>query len=136
MYQQTTVIGFVGQDATMRYTQSGTAVTSFSVATSRKWTGADGQRQEETTWFKVTTWNKLAANLGEFVKKGSQVMVVGEMQAPKIWTDRDGNPRADLELTARTVKFLGSKPSVDASDSRAAHYAGPSSLKEEEEVPF
>lgn len=110
MYQQITLVGNVGQDPEMRYTPSGQAVTSFSVAVNKSWVNADGQRQEKTLWFKVTCWRKLAETVSEYVKKGSKVLVVGEVEEARPWTDRDGNQRASLEVTANTVRFLDSKP--------------------------
>lgn len=108
-YQQITIVGRLGRDPEMRYTGSGVPVTGFSVATSRNWTDKDGNRQEKTVWFKVTCWRKLAEITAEHLAKGRQVMVVGEMEEPAIWTDREGNPRSNLEITARDVTFLGNK---------------------------
>ncbi len=109
MYQQITLVGNLGQDPEMRYTASGVPVTNFSVATSRTWTGPDGQRQEKTVWFRVTAWRRLAETCNEYLSKGRRVLVVGEMEEPNIWTDQGGNTRADLQLTARDVHFLSTR---------------------------
>ena len=109
MYQQITIVGNLGRDPEMRYTASGVPVTSFSVAVSRRWTGQDGQRQEKTVWFRVTAWRQLAELAGQYLSKGRQVMVVGEMEEPSVWTDQQGNNRSSLELTARTIQFLGNR---------------------------
>jgi single-strand DNA-binding protein len=106
MYQSTTVIGHLGGDPSMRYTSSGVAVTNFSVATSRKWTDAAGAAQERTTWFKVSAWRKLAEVCNQYLHKGQLVMVEGEIDASAYTPKDGGEPRASLELTARTVKFL------------------------------
>ena len=106
MYQQISIIGNVGRDPEMRLTNQGTAVTSFNVATNRSWTNANNELQTETIWFRVTTWGKQAESCNEYVKKGHRVLVVGEMKEPSTWTDDQGESRASLELTARTVKFL------------------------------
>ncbi len=128
MYQQTIIIGNLGRDPEMRYTPDGTAVTSFSVAVTRRWTGSDGNQSEKTTWFKVTCWRKLAETTNQYLKKGRQVMVIGDIDA-SAWTDQEGKPRASLELTARDVKFLGSRePSGEASPAAAPH--------EEDDIPF
>lgn len=108
MYQNTIVIGHLGKDPEMRYTPSGVPVTSFSVATSRRWTNANGEQQEKTTWFRVTAWRKLAELCNQYLTKGRLVMVEGEVEA-SAWTGQDGQARATLELTARNVKFLGGR---------------------------
>ncbi|MDE0243507.1 MAG: single-stranded DNA-binding protein, partial [Candidatus Kaiserbacteria bacterium] len=91
------------------YTPSGVAVTNFSVATSRSWTGQDGQRQEKTVWFRVAAWRRLAETCNQYLTKGQRVLVVGEMEEPTPWTDREGNTRASLEVTAQTVRFLNTR---------------------------
>jgi len=97
MYQKTQLIGRLGADPEMRFTQKGTPVTTFRVA-------VDG-RQNETTWFRVTTWGKLAEVCNQYLGKGRLVFVEGEVKV-STWTGKDGQPRATLELTANTVKFL------------------------------
>ncbi len=108
MYQTTTIVGYLGGDPEMRYTPSGTPVTSFSVAVNRKWNGKDGEQQEKTTWFRVTAWRKLAENCTQYLHKGSLVLVEGDIDV-SAWTGQDGQPRASLELTARSVRFLSPK---------------------------
>ena len=108
MYQYTVIAGNVGRNPEMRYTPGGDAVCDFSVAVNRRWTGQDGQQQEKTTWFRVTCWNKLAETVNQYVTKGRQVLVTGEVDA-SAWVGDDGEARATLELTARDVKFLGGR---------------------------
>ena len=132
MFQQCMIIGNLGRDPEMRYTPDGTPVTSFTVAVNRKWTGRDGGEGEKTWWFKVTCWRKLAETTNQFLKKGRQVMVIGEIDA-SAWSGQDGQPRATLELTAREVKFLGGRDeSAGTYDSAGADYAA----TEEEDIPF
>jgi single-strand DNA-binding protein len=135
MFHRLTLIGFVGQDPVMRYTEDGTPVTNFSVATRQVvskervascpqgWKESlNGKNWELTTWIRVTCWRKLAEAVNEYVERGSQVFVEGELrgeasegnQNPRIWqgNDQAGNPgqhRASYEITARTVKFLGKR---------------------------
>jgi len=111
MYQKTVVVGHLGRDPEMRYTPSGVPVTSFSVATTRKWTNANGEQQEKTTWFRVTCWRKLAESTAQYLQKGRLVLVEGDVEA-SAWTDREGAARASLELTATTVRFLGGRGEV------------------------
>lgn len=114
MYQQITLVGNLGQDPQMRYTPSGVAVTSFSVAVNRSWTGQDGQRQDKTTWFRISAWRRLAETCSQYLTKGQRVLVVGEVEEPNTWTDRDGNTRASLDVTAQTVRFLNTRAENEA----------------------
>ena len=115
MFQQILIVGNLGKEPELRYTPDGTPVTTFSVATNRKWKNQDGTPGEETTWFRVTVWRKAAEACAQYLSKGRQVLVKGrltpdpETGGPKIWTGKDGNPRTSYEITAQTVKFLGSK---------------------------
>ncbi len=113
MYQKFVAVGNLGGDPEMRFTQTGTAVTNFSLATNRKWTGNDGETHEETTWIRVSTWGKLAEVCNQYLTKGKQVLVEGRLNSdpetggPRIWTDSQGNARASWEINAYEVKFLG-----------------------------
>ena len=114
MYQRLVLVGNLGRDPEMRYTPSGSPVTSFPVATSRKYTTTDGQLKEETVWFRVQVWGKQAETVNQYLTKGRQVLVEGnligdENGGPKIWMDKEGKPRASFEVRAFTVRFLGSK---------------------------
>lgn len=106
MYQQITVCGNLGQDPELRQTNQGQDVCDFSVATSRTWTDDKNERQEQTTWFRVTVWGNQAQSCAQYLRKGNKVLAVGEMKEPNVWTDQQGNARASLEMTARTVRFL------------------------------
>ena len=106
MYQKTIVIGHLGKDPEMRYTATGTPVTSFNIATTRKWNNQNGEPQEKTTWFRVTCWQKTAELAAQYLKKGRLVLVEGDIEA-QAYTDREGNPRASLELRATNLKFMG-----------------------------
>jgi single-strand DNA-binding protein len=114
MYQRLILVGYLGRDPEMRYTPQGTPVTSFSVATNRRYTTTDGQTKEETLWFRVSVWGKQAEIANQYLTKGRRVLVEGalvgdENGGPRIWTDRDGKPRASFEVRAVTVRFLESK---------------------------
>jgi single-strand DNA-binding protein len=106
-FQQCMIIGNVGVDAELSYTPSGIAVAKFSVAVS-KVTGRGETKQEKTTWFRVTIWRERAENLSQYIKKGNQIMCIGEVDV-SAYTNKDGKPAASLELTANEVKFLGSR---------------------------
>lgn len=119
MYQQTVIIGRLGRDCEMRFTNDGTPVSSMSVAVSRKWKDASGKEQEKTTWYKVTSWRKLAEVCGKFCRKGMMVLCVGEMQESKPWQASDGSYKSSLELTADTVRFLSKVEGADTGESTA-----------------
>lgn len=106
-YQYTIIVGNVGRDPELRYTQSGTAVCDFSVAVSRRWTDRQsGQQREKTTWFRVSAWRALAETASQYVHKGMQIMVAGEVDV-SAYMGQDGEPRGSLDLTARDIQFLG-----------------------------
>jgi single-strand DNA-binding protein len=108
-YQYTIIIGNVGRDPELRYTQGGVAVCDFSVAVSRRWNDRNsGQQREETTWFRVSAWRGLAETVSQYVHKGMQVMVTGEVKA-SAYLGNDGQARATLEITARDIQFLSRK---------------------------
>ena len=96
MYQQITLIGNLGADPEMRFTQDGTPVTSFRIATDRRWRTQDGTTQEKTVWFRVSAWRRLAETCNQYLTKGQRVLLVGEMEEPSTWTDQEGNARASL----------------------------------------
>jgi len=108
MFQNITLIGRAGQNAELRYTNTGIPVCNLSLAVNEGWTADDGQKHERTTWVRVTCWRKLAETVAEYVQAGRQVMVSGKLTEPQPWIDKEGNPRASIEVTANIVQFLGS----------------------------
>lgn len=135
MYHTIIIAGNVGKEPEMRYTPSGQAVTSFSVATNRQYNTKDGEQVKETTWFRVTTWGKQAEVCHQYVKKGMKVLVEGTLTAdkatggPRVYQKKDGTSAASFEVTASTVRFLSS---VDGKESGPA-YVPPAS---EDDLPF
>jgi len=130
-YERTIVVGNLGNDPEMRYTPNGKAVANFSVAVNRKYAGKDGQTHEKTKWFRVTAWDKLAETCNQYLHKGRQVLVAGEVQA-SAYANQAGEPAASLELTAREVQFLGGKGgNVDATPA-----SGASAPNAAEDLPF
>lgn len=99
------VIGNVGTDPEMRYTPNGSSVTSFRLATNRRWNSADGEQHEETEWFRVNAWNRLAETCNQYVTKGMKVYVEGRLQS-RPWITNDGEPRSGNEIYALEVTFL------------------------------
>lgn len=99
------IIGNLGADPELRYTQSDTAVTTLRLATHERWTGRDGEDGERTEWHSVVVFGKTAENCAKFLKKGRSVFVEGRIQTRK-WQDREGNDRYSTEIVANTVQFL------------------------------
>jgi single-strand DNA-binding protein len=112
-FHSITVVGNLGRDPEMRYTPSGQPVTTMSVATTRVFNNAAGEKQEETTWFRITVWGKQAETCNQYLKKGSKVAVMGRLTPdkagnPRIWNKTDGSPAASFEVNASEVHFLSS----------------------------
>jgi single-strand DNA-binding protein len=107
-----TVIGNVGTDPEMRFTPSGAPVTSFRIATSRSYTTPDGEKKQETEWFDVVTWNRLAENCNQFLTKGQRAYVEGRIRT-RSWEGQDGQKHSRIEIIANRVIFLD-KRQVDA----------------------
>jgi len=152
MLHEITIIGFVGQAPQMRYTEDSTPVTNFSVATRqvvskertpdcpKGWKESlNGKNWELTTWFRVSAWRGLAESVNQYLEKGSQVYVKGELrgeaidgtQNPRVWTGQDGEAHASYEVTARTVKFLGRREG-----NGNGHVEPPPGDEDEEVLPF
>ncbi|MFQ5742763.1 MAG: single-stranded DNA-binding protein [Acidobacteriota bacterium] len=101
------LVGNLGRDPELRYTQSGTAVANFSVATTERWTDREGQRQEHTEWHRIVAWGKLAEIVGEYLSKGKQVYIEGSVRTRQ-WEDREGSTRYTTEVRANNLLMLGS----------------------------
>ena len=99
------LIGNLGTDPEMRYTANGNAMTTFRVACNRVWLAPDGERHEETEWFSVVTWDKLAETCSQFLQKGRRAYVEGRLQT-RSWDGPDGQRRYRTEVIANTVLFL------------------------------
>lgn len=126
------VIGNVGRDPEMRYTPNGAAVTSFSVAANRRWTTPEGEQREETEWFNVVMWNKLAETANRYVTKGSKVYIEGRLQT-RSWEGQDGQKRYKTEVIAQNLILLDSRSKASGASSEEAHF--PEDI-DPEEIPF
>jgi single-strand DNA-binding protein len=102
------IIGNLGRDPEMKYTQTGTPVTQFSVAVSRTRKSPDGQQIDETEWFRVVAWERLAETCNEYLRKGSKVYIEGRLQTRK-WTGQDGQERTTVEVVANEMLLLDSR---------------------------
>ncbi len=115
MFQTIILVGNLGRDPEMRYSPSGQAVTNFSVATSRQYTGSNGEQVKETAWFRVSVWGRMAEVCNQYLKKGSKVLVEGRLVVdnatggPRVYTRQDGTSGSSFEVSASTVRFLSSR---------------------------
>lgn len=100
------LIGNLGRDAELRYTQGGDGVATFNLATSKKFKDRSGDMQERTEWHRCVLWGKRAEALNQYLTKGSKLMVEGELQTRK-WTDKDGHDRYTTEIRVAEVELLG-----------------------------
>lgn len=108
-YEQTIIVGNVGRDPELRQTQSGASVTGFSVAVTTRWTDRQtNERREKTNWYSVSCWGRLAEVANQYVRKGTQIMVIGTVTA-RAWSDNNGESRASLDLRADNFQLLGSR---------------------------
>ena len=122
MMNTVTLTGNLGANVEMRYTPSGVPVANFPVAVNRTWTDGSGERQQKTTWVRVTAWRKLAEIAAEYLIKGSKVLVTGELEAPNAYKDKEGEARATNQITALTIEFLDTKPREEQPTQKSVAY--------------
>ncbi len=108
MVNKAILIGNLGADPEIRYTPSGVAVANFTIATTEKFKGKDGQMQDQTEWHRIVAWNRLAEICGEYLHKGSKVYIEGKIQTRK-WKDQNGNDKYTTEIIAREMKMLSAR---------------------------
>lgn len=132
------LVGNLGRDPELRYTPQGTAVCSFSVATSERKKSGAGDQQEITTWFRVTLWDKKAEVASKYLTKGSPVYIEGRLRMEE-YTDRDGKQRQSLEVQATEMQFIGSnRPAEEGggySGGRSDSFSGGDAPRQENRQP-
>ena len=153
MLEEITLIGRLGRDPDMRYTVTGTPVTNFNLATSRRYTNGSGELVEEVTWWKVKAWRRQAETANEYLSKGDTVRVRGTMNGsrvakdtsrgvkkvqvePNIWQGRDGAYRCQFEITAEHVLFLNTSGGTVRDGSPDAPAVPDVVGNDGEEIPF
>ena len=130
------VIGNVGTEPDMRYTPSGAPVTSFRLATNRVYNTAEGERREETEWFTIVAWSRLAEQCSQFLSKGRRAYVEGRFRS-RTWTGQDGQPRVANEIIAERVLFLDRPSEGGASrGTEGDDAAGDPSRMSPDDLPF
>jgi len=137
-YQKIVIVGNLGRDPEMRYTESGQAVTNINVATNRQYTASSGEKVKETTWFRVSAWGRLAETCNQYLKTGRQVLVEGRLNPdretgnPRVFERNDGTSGASYEITADRVVFMGGRD--DQGSYQVAEGGG--EMVDEDEIPF
>ena len=109
-----TIIGNLGADPEVRYLDGGAVVAQFNVATTEKYTNRNGEKVEQTEWFRVELWNEQAKVAEKYLKKGNPVYIEGRLRT-EIWTDKEGKERTSLRVRANTMQLLGG-PAGDRQD--------------------
>lgn len=113
------LVGNLGKDPEVRYTPSGAAIASFSMATSEVYKDKDGNKQEKTEWHNVIAWRQLAEICGKFLHKGKQIYIEGKIQT-RNYDDKDGNKRYITEIVADQMQMLGSKDDGQGQDRQSS----------------
>ncbi len=134
------LIGNLGKDPELRYTTSGVAVASFTIATNESWKDQDGNLQERTEWHNIVAWRKLAEICGEWLKKGKKVYIEGRIQTRSFDDKNTGAKRYITEIVADNMLMLDSKGSSDSyqagGESEAAATGSAQGGKEKDDLPF
>ena len=142
MYHTIIIVGNLGRDPEMRYTPSGQAVTNFNVATSRQYTGNNGETVKETIWFRISTWGKQAETCNQYLKKGSKVLVEGRLTpdmstgGPRVYSRQDGTHGASFEVNASTVRFLSSRAESEEGSFGAGDFSAGQPGEGDDHIPF
>jgi single-strand DNA-binding protein len=132
-----TIIGNVGNEPEMRFTPNGKPVTSFSVATNWLYTSSEGERRQETEWFSVVAWNRLAEQCNQFLAKGRLVYVEGRIHT-RNWEGQDGQQHSKIEVIASRVIFLDKRGASAIADEKLDDRIDDGSITElePEDLPF
>lgn len=127
------LIGNLGKDPEVRFTQAGQAVCSFSLATSEKFKGKSGEMEEKTEWHNVTLWGKLAEIAGEYLSKGKTCYIEGKLQTRK-WQDKEGADRYTTEIIGERMQMLSAKGEHNTPKGASQH--GDPPFDDSSEIPF
>jgi single-strand DNA-binding protein len=117
MLQQITMVGNLGSDPQLRYTPNDVAVCTFPLAVHKQWQRSDGAKGEKTLWFRITTWGKQAEAVNQYLTKGRQALVVGEIAEVRPYETKKGDPAVAVEVTAHIVQFLDHAPELSPANS-------------------
>ncbi len=135
MINKVILIGNLGSDPEVRYTQSGAPVASFRIATTERWKGQDGQMQEQTEWHSIVAWNRLAEICGEYLQKGTRVYIEGKLQT-RSWEDTSGVKKYTTEIVAREMKIISGGRGREQGQGQGADAGFPPPPPMGDDVPF
>ena len=135
MLNKIMLIGNLGRDPELSYTQNGKAIAKFSLAVSRRRRDESGEQREETQWFNVVAWERLAETCNNYLQKGSKVYIEGRITSRK-YTDKDGVERTVWEVTATDMEMLTPKGASGSGGSGGSGGAGYSDEMGADDVPF
>ncbi|RLD65663.1 MAG: single-stranded DNA-binding protein [Bacteroidetes bacterium] len=136
-YQKIIILGNLGDDVKQTFTPAGIAIAKFSVATSKKWKDQQGNAQEKTSWHRVVAFKKTAELCSQYLKKGSQVMIEGELQYGSY--DKNGVTMYTTDVVAQNVQFIGSrtdKPQQPQQQQQQAYQPQQQQAYTQEDIPF
>lgn len=128
------LVGNLGRDPEVRFTKDGQAVANFSIATSEKWTGKDGNKEEHTEWHNIVVWGKLGEICGEYLTKGKQVYIEGKIKTQS-WEDDEGNMRNKTEVVANNMTMLG-QVGEDTGGNHTAPDNSQGQRVDDDDIPF
>ncbi|MEE9553459.1 MAG: single-stranded DNA-binding protein [candidate division Zixibacteria bacterium] len=129
------LIGNLGADPELRYTSGGTAVASFSIATTEKFKNKDGERQERTEWHNIVCWTRLAEIANEYLRKGNPVYIEGRIQT-RNYDDKEGVKRYRTEIVAQQMQLLGGRPRSEQEPSQPSAPPEPQTPVDDDDLPF
>ena len=129
------LIGRLGADPEVRYTNDGIAVATFRIATNETWVNKKGEKEERTEWHRIVAWRKLGEICGEYLSKGKQVYIEGRLQT-RSWEDRDGNKRYTTEIIANNMQILGRRGEESEVSEEVPIPENSELNTEEEDIPF
>jgi single-strand DNA-binding protein len=119
------LIGNLGRDPELRYTQNGQPVANFSLATSEQWTDKNsGEKVEKTEWHRIVVWGRTAEHCSQYLAKGRTVYIEGRLQT-RDWEDKEGQKRSTTEINAQTVQFLGGPRGQNQPDAGSSQSSSP-----------
>ncbi len=143
MFHTIVIVGNLGRDPEMRYTPSGTPVTTMNVATNHAYKDQNGQQVKETTWFRVSVFGKMAESCAQYLAKGRMVLVEGRLRpdpqtgGPRLWDRSDGTKGASFDVLATSVKFMPSGQRGEGGTGAVAEdIPGAPETMGEEDIPF
>jgi len=128
------ILGNLGDDPKLRYTEGGAAVANFSLATNESWVDKNDEKQERTEWHRVVVWNRQAETCDKYLSKGDKALVEGKLQTRE-WEDKEGNTKYTTEIVARNVQFITTKNKGSEGSQGGSQESSPPDFNDDD-IPF